>query len=158
MEKLNSKRGIEISLDEETIINSPIKRVLEFINDLNKVATCIPDIKNFKEIDSRNFTAALGTNIAIFNFSFNIKGTLLKYNEQDLSVLLRGNNSNSDIKINLNLNFKEDDNNTKMTWNARYELCGFVNIIGKNMVKSISYAKIEQTIINIKNKIETKNE
>ncbi len=140
MEKTNSK-SIEISLGGETVVKAQIKEVLDFINDLNKVATCIPDIKNFKEIDSRNFTAALGTNISIFNFSFNIKGTLLKYNEDCLSVLVRGNNINSDIKIDLDLNFKEHGSNTKMSWNARYELCGFVNIIGRNLAKSISYAK-----------------
>ncbi|MCL4383589.1 SRPBCC domain-containing protein [Candidatus Marsarchaeota archaeon] len=127
MEKTNSK-SIEISLGGETVVKAQIKEVLDFINDLNKVATCIPDIKNFKKIDSRNF-------------SFNIKGTLLKYNEDCLSVLVRGNNSNSDIKIDLDLNFKEHGSNTKMSWNARYKLCGFVNIIGRNLAKSISYAK-----------------
>lgn len=146
---------MEIKHSDKVQIKASVARVSKFSTDLRAVSKCIPDAKDFKQIDDKSFTMNVDIGISIVRGTFGVKCSVVEIRNNHAVYNIEGSGIGSSAKITLSLDLKEKGKHlTEVDWSADARLEGLVSGVSEGIIRKISEEKIEEIIINIKKSIE----
>jgi len=142
---------VDFGGDEE--FDAPIGKVRDFVMNIEKVASCIPDSSNFSRIDANHFTMSIEPGLGVVKGSLPLHCTLESKGENNYTYSLEGKGLGSEVKVTLSLNVYENGNSTGIKWESSIGINGIMEGIGETVIRKITKEYVEKIIANTRQKI-----
>lgn len=145
--KLNYQGQEKISADYDT--------VWKFINDPEKVATCLPDLQKVDIKDDKNFDAHVRVGVGPVRGRFKFAITLEPHpDEQKMIVKLRGGGLGSAIDLQAGADIVEqEDKSTLLDWNGEAVVRGPAATVGGRVLDNKAKELISHVFAEISRKL-----
>jgi carbon monoxide dehydrogenase subunit G len=130
-------------------------KVWEFINDPQRVASCLPDVEEIAVRDSRNFDATVRVAVGPVRGKFKFKVQLEPQADgKHLVLKISGGGFGSVVDLNANATLTDNgDATTTLDWSASATMRGPVATVGGRVLDSQAQRVISSTFANVKAKL-----
>jgi carbon monoxide dehydrogenase subunit G len=146
---------MKITMADKLEINAPIGTALKFAVNLREVASCIPTMQNFIQIDDKNFTMDVTLGMAFIKGIFKIKGTMLEQQGKHLVYGIDGSGVGSTMSVTITFDMNsKSESTTQIEWSAVAELNGLVSGVSELVLRKVTGDEIEKIIANVKTHLE----
>jgi carbon monoxide dehydrogenase subunit G len=127
----------------------------EFINDPQRVASCLPDVEEIAVRDSRNFDATVRVAVGPVRGKFKFKVQLEPQADgKHLVLKISGGGFGSVVDLNANATLTDNgDATTTLDWSASATMRGPVATVGGRVLDSQAQRVISSTFANVKAKL-----
>jgi carbon monoxide dehydrogenase subunit G len=150
---------MKMAMFGNTEVDIPVGAALKFSINLGEIVMCIPTSHDFKQIDDKNSEIKITMDIAHIKGTFTIKTTLVEQTSNRLVYGMEGHGIGSTLKETLTIDLhKKSETATEVSWGADVELEGLVSGISESVLRKISENMINETIANIKAKLENQRQ
>jgi hypothetical protein len=129
--------------------------VWAFINDPDKIASCLPDLISSNKKDDHNFDATVKVAVGPVRGSFKFAITLIPgadSNHMDLKISGGGFGSVVDLLAGADLT-ESGDKTTTLDWKGNASMRGPVATVGGRVLDTQAHKVISTTFENVKNKL-----
>ncbi len=129
--------------------------VWEFINDPQKVASCLPDVKEVTVHDDKNFDALVTVGLGPVRGNFKFKITLDPQPGGDrMNVKISGGGFGSAVDLLAGADLKDNgDNTTTLDWSGAATMRGPIATIGGRVLDAQAQKLISSTFANVKTRM-----
>jgi uncharacterized protein len=129
--------------------------VWAFINDPQKVASCLPDVKTVTVHDARNFDAVVSIGLGPVRGSFKFKITLEPQDGgQRMNVKISGGGFGSVVDLLAGADIKDNgDGTTTLDWNGAATMRGPIATVGGRVLDAQAQKLIAGTFANVKTRM-----
>lgn len=129
--------------------------VWEFINDPQKVASCLPDVKEVTVHDDKNFDALVTVGLGPVRGNFKFKITLDPQEGGDrMNVKISGGGFGSAVDLLAGADLKDNgDNTTTLDWSGAATMRGPIATIGGRVLDAQAQKLISSTFANVKTRM-----
>ncbi len=129
--------------------------VWTFINDPQKVASCLPDVQEVTVHDARNFDAVVAVGIGPVRGKFKFKITLDPQADGNrMNVKINGGGFGSVVDLLAGADLKDNgDNTTTLDWSGAATMRGPVATVGGRVLDAQAQKLISTTFANVKTRI-----
>lgn len=136
-------------------INADYDTVWRFINDPEKVATCLPDLQKVDIKDDKNFDAHVRVGVGPVRGRFKFAITLEPHpNDQKMIVKLRGGGLGSAIDLQAGADIVEqEDKSTLLDWNGEAVVRGPAATVGGRVLDNKAKELISHVFAEISRKL-----
>jgi len=139
---------------QEKVQASP-ETVWSFIQDPNKVAACLPDLKSVEIRDDKNMVATVGVAVGPVRgtFKFNIELDP-RPDENRVMVRLRGGGLGSAVDLTASADIKgQDDHSTLLDWQGQATVSGPAATVGGRVLDAQAKRLIQTVFANMSQKM-----
>lgn len=131
-------------------INVPIERLRAFMSDTSNIAKCIPDSKDFKKIDSSNFTISMEAGISVVRGAFRFTGKASNLDDT-FTYALSGKGLGSEVNITITISLsKLGDSSTGVVWKTTAQFSGIISGVSEPIIKNATNQKVAEIIEKLK--------
>ena len=141
---------VDFGGDEE--FDAPIDKVRDFVMDIEKVASCIPDSSNFSRIDANHFTMSIVPGLGVVKGSLPVNCSL-EVSGETYTYLITGKGLGSEVNVSLSLNLHANGSSTGIKWRSSIGVKGIMGGIGEAMIRKITQEYVEKIIANARQKM-----
>jgi carbon monoxide dehydrogenase subunit G len=136
-------------------INADYDTVWKFINDPEKVATCLPDLQKVDIKDDKNFDAHVRVGVGPVRGRFKFAITLEPHpDDQKMIVKLRGGGLGSAIDLQAGADIVEqEDKSTLLDWNGEAVVRGPAATVGGRVLDNKAKELISHVFSEISRKL-----
>jgi hypothetical protein len=129
--------------------------VWAFVNDPQKVASCLPDVQEVTVHDARNFDAVVAVGIGPVRGKFKFKITLDPQADGNrMNVKINGGGFGSVVDLLAGADLKDNgDNTTTLDWSGAATMRGPVATVGGRVLDAQAQKLISTTFANVKTRI-----
>ena len=129
--------------------------VWAFINDPQKVASCLPDVQEVTVHDPCNFDAVVAVGIGPVRGKFKFKITLDPQADGNrMNVKINGGGFGSVVDLMAGADLKDNgDNTTTLDWSGKATMRGPVATVGGRVLDAQAQKLISATFANVKTRI-----
>lgn len=145
---------MRISFSGKESIGANIADSERLISDIERLSSCIPDSRDFKMVNEREFSINVDVGIG------NLRGTFLIHGicEVDGSDLVRyklnGGGFGNRVGIELVVRLDGNSETTNLSWNADLDISGLISGLGQSIVRKVSEEKIAEIMRNVRSVLE----
>lgn len=136
-------------------VQANLEKVWSFIQDPQKVASCLPDLKSVEFKDDKNMVATVGVAVGPVrgSFKFNIELDP-RPEENKMMVRIRGGGLGSavDLTASADINGQEDQT-TRLDWNGVASVSGPAATVGGRVLDAQAKRLIETVFANMSKKM-----
>ncbi|GIW30904.1 MAG: hypothetical protein KatS3mg071_1078 [Meiothermus sp.] len=139
---------------QENVQASP-EKVWKFIQDPQKVASCLPDLKSVEIKDDKNMVATVGVAVGPVRgtFKFNIELDP-RPDENKVMVRIRGGGLGSAVDLTASADIKGQDNQTTLLdWQGQATVSGPAATVGGRVLDAQAKRLIETVFANMGQKM-----
>ncbi len=129
--------------------------VWAFINDPQKVASCLPDVKTVTVHDDKNFDAVVSIGLGPVRGSFKFKITLEPQEGGNrMNVKISGGGFGSVVDLLAGADIKDNgDNTTTLDWSGAATMRGPIATVGGRVLDAQAQKLIAGTFANVKTRM-----
>jgi uncharacterized protein len=129
--------------------------VWAFINDPQKVASCLPDVQTVTVHDDKNFDAIVSVGLGPVRGKFKFKITLEPQADGNrMNVRINGGGFGSVVDLVAGANLKDNgDTTTTLDWNGSATMRGPVATVGGRVLDAQAQKLIAGTFANVKTRM-----
>jgi uncharacterized protein len=129
--------------------------VWEFINDPQKVASCLPDVQEVIVHDSKNFDAIVSVGLGLVRGKFKFKITLEPEEGGDrMNVKISGGGFGSVVDLLAGADLKDNgDSTTTLDWSGAATMRGPIATVGGRVLDAQAQKLISGTFANVKTRM-----
>ena len=132
------------------------EEVKNLISNVELVASCIPDSKDFKKLDSAHFSITINLGIGMVRGPFKLSGTVGTTEEGAARYSLSGKGLGSEVSISITLSVAGSGaSSSKVSWDAVAEFSGIISGVSEPIIRKITDEKVEEIAANLKAKLES---
>ena len=142
---------VDFGGDEE--FSASLDAVRDFVMDIEKVASCIPDSSNFSRINANHFTMNIEPGLGVVKGSLPLHCSLESKGENNYTYSLEGKGLGSEVKVSLSLNLHANGSSTGIKWDSSIWVKGIMGGIGEAVIRKITQEYVEKIIANARQKI-----
>ncbi|GAC1407251.1 MAG: CoxG family protein [Candidatus Velthaea sp.] len=137
------------------VVAAPKAIVWEFINDPNKIATCIPDVLVSTVHDAHSFDPTVQVAVGPVRGKFKFKVQLLPQpGENHMDMKISGGGLGSVVDLIAGADIQDNgDGTTTLDWKATASMRGPVATIGGRVIDAQAQRVIGTTFANVKTKL-----
>ena len=119
-------------------IDAPRERVWAYLEDVNKVATCVPGFQSLQQIGDEHWQAVVSIGVGPVRVKFNLDVTRPEKHEPDrMTVQGRGKAPGSEAQLTGTMNLSAlDAEHTRMNWNAQVQVSEIIASVGSRLLHS----------------------
>jgi len=146
---------VNLDFTGQEVVAAPKDVVWTFINDPNKIATCMPEVLETVIHDVHNFDATVQVALGPVRGKFKFKVQLLPQpGDSHMDMKISGGGLGSVVDLAAGADIKENgDGTTTLDWKATASMRGPVASIGGRVVDAQAQRIISQTFTNVKTKL-----
>ncbi|GEM82313.1 MAG: hypothetical protein KatS3mg074_317 [Meiothermus sp.] len=139
---------------QENVQANP-EKVWSFIQDPNKVASCLPDLKAVEFKDERNMVATVGVAVGPVRGSFKFNIELDPHPEENkVMVRIRGGGLGSAVDLTASADILgQDDQTTLLDWQGQATVSGPAATVGGRVLDAQAKRLIETVFANMSKKM-----
>jgi uncharacterized protein len=129
--------------------------VWEFINDPQKVASCLPDVKEVIVHDAKNFDAIVSVGLGMVRGNFKFKITLdPQADGERMNVKISGGGFGSAVDLLAGADLKDNgDSTTTLDWSGSATMRGPIATVGGRVLDGQAQKLISATFANVKTRM-----
>ena len=129
--------------------------VWEFINDPQKVASCLPDVQEVIVHDPKNFDAIVSVGLGPVRGKFKFKITLEPQEGNNrMNVKISGGGFGSAVDLLAGADLKDNgDNTTTLDWSGAATMRGPIATVGGRVLDAQAQKLISGTFANVKTRM-----
>jgi uncharacterized protein len=129
--------------------------VWDFINDPQKVASCLPDVQEVIVHDSKNFDAIVSVGLGLVRGKFKFKITLEPEEGGDrMNVKISGGGFGSVVDLLAGADLKDNgDSTTTLDWSGAATMRGPIATVGGRVLDAQAQKLISGTFANVKTRM-----
>lgn len=143
---------MQVDFGGDEAFDAPIDKVRNFVVDIERVASCIPDSSNFSRIDDKHFTMSIEPGLGVVKGLLPLHCSLESRGENNYTYAIEGKGLGSEVKVSLSLNLYEKGNSTGVKWKSSINIKGIMGGIGEAVIRKITQEYVEKIIANAKQK------
>ncbi len=141
---------MKLNYDGKETINSSAESVWEFINNPEKVASCLPDVQKVDIHDESKFDAVVRVGVGPVRGKFKFKIELQpERGENKMKVKLRGGGLGSVIDLEASADILEESNVTVLDWNGKAVVRGPASTVGGRVLDTKAKQLIEHVFSEV---------
>jgi uncharacterized protein len=146
---------VDLHYQGQERIPVPKDRVWAFINDPNKVASCLPDVLDVAVNDPHNFNATVKVAVGPVSGKFTFKITLQpSADEKHMDLKINGGGFGSVVDLLAGADLLDNgDSTTTLDWKGDASMRGPVATVGGRVLDAQAQRIISTTFANIKTKL-----
>ena len=144
---------LEYNGSEQVPLSKPA--VWEFINDPQKVASCLPDVQQVTVHDPKNFDALVSIGLGPVRGKFKFKITLEPQEGGNrMNVRISGGGFGSVVDLLAGADLKDNgDNTTTLDWSGAATMRGPIATVGGRVLDTQAQKLISGTFANVKTRM-----
>lgn len=142
---------MKLNYDGKETINTNTDAVWDFINDPEKVATCLPDVQKVEVHDESNFDATVKVGIGPVRGKFKFKVELQPQKDDNkMIVKIRGGGLGSVVDLQASADIlAQDDSSTLLDWNGEAVVRGPAATVGGRVLDAKAKSLIEHVFSEV---------
>jgi carbon monoxide dehydrogenase subunit G len=144
---------MQTTIEGHESIDVPIDRLRAFMEDNSNIAKCIPDSKNFTNIDNSNFTIEIEAGISVVHGTFKFAGNA-SHDGDTYTYSLKGKGLGSDVSITITISLSALGNeSTGVAWKTSAQFGGIISGVSEPIIKSVTNQKVAEIIDKLKKEL-----
>jgi uncharacterized protein len=141
-------------------VAAPIKKVWDFLEDVNNVASCAPGFQSLDVLEDEHWNAVVGVGVGSVKFKFTMDVTRPEMQPPDLMIVkARGKAPGSAVDMQGDMHLTAlDSDQTQMDWKATVQVSGTIASVGARLLTGTVQRLTGQFFDCLKSKLQTPNE
>ena len=151
---------MQLTIDNSFQTSASIDKVWEFLNDPNKVVTCVPGAKITEEIDEDNFKGTIIIKVGPITTEYNGDATIEVRDKANYKLKLTGKGvatrgmGNASMVMNATLKTLKDGG-TQVVISVNTTITGRIAQLGSRMIKAVSDKMFNEFVSNFEQKLQS---
>jgi len=126
--------------DGKMDLEVPVRRVWDFLIDINKFSTCLPGIEEVRQIDDKTFAGTLAASVGPISGKFSFRSTIIESRPPE-QILVRTEGTDSVTKSEVHADMTVDlraiaADRTQMDYRADVKIKGRLAILGDMVLRA----------------------
>lgn len=143
-----------INFKKEYTINSDPEGVWNFLTDLQKVTTCMPNLENLEIQSPTKFRAKVKPPFSFVKGKLRMESELKEFNEKEsLTIAVKGSSIGASFEVAMNINLTPMKG-TKIQIDVRLETFGLLKTLPKSLIHKVVEDIESSMLACIKQKLE----
>ncbi len=146
---------MKLEYSGQETVQASTEKVWRFIQDPQKVASCLPDLKSVEFKDDKNMVATVGVSVGPVrgSFKFNIELDP-RPEENKVQVRIRGGGLGSAVDLTASANIAgQDEQTTLLDWQGQATVSGPAATVGGRVLDAQAKRLIETVFANMGKKM-----